>query len=239
MDDSWFVREVMLAYLAGGGERDAGTAAFQIAMTVGPDGQARMHAGAEDVAVDEVTLAMARCDAQEVGVVDDGVAPRATQTVPPKTRRQVMLRHGGRCAVPGCSHRAFAQVHHVVPRADGGGHDPDGLIALCSAHHDAVHRGTLVVTGTFSAGFGFRHADGRVYGSPHMCAAQAAVMAEAFAALRSMGFRETETREMLDRVRRDVPDEARTPEVVRLALRRTRVQCGIVREAVVPYLRSA
>ncbi|MEZ4338736.1 MAG: RuvA C-terminal domain-containing protein [Sandaracinaceae bacterium] len=60
-----------------------------------------------------------------------------------------------------------------------------------------------------------------------------AVMAEAFAALRSMGFRETETRQMLERVQRDVPDEALTPEVVRLALRRTRVQCGMVREAVV------
>ncbi|MEZ4339006.1 MAG: hypothetical protein R3B82_20505, partial [Sandaracinaceae bacterium] len=77
VDDSGFVREVMLAYLAGGGERDAGTAAFQIAMTVGPDGRARMHAGAEDVAVDDVVLQMACCDAQEVGVVDDGVAPRA------------------------------------------------------------------------------------------------------------------------------------------------------------------
>ncbi|MEZ4336092.1 MAG: HNH endonuclease [Sandaracinaceae bacterium] len=238
VDDSGFVREVMLAYLAGGGERDAGTAAFQIAMTVGPDGRARMHTGAEDVAVDDVVLQMARCDAQEVGVVDDGVAPRATQTVPPKTRRQVMLRHGGRCAVPGCSHAAFAQVHHVVPRADGGGHDPDGLVALCSAHHDAVHRGALVVTGTFSAGFGFRHADGREYGSPHMCAARSAVMAEAFAALRGLGFRETETRQMLDGVRSELAGEARTPDVVRLALRRTRVQCGVVREAVVPYLRA-
>ncbi|MEZ4335604.1 MAG: HNH endonuclease signature motif containing protein [Sandaracinaceae bacterium] len=129
-----------------------------------------MHTGAEDVAVDDVVLQMARCDAQEVGVVDDGVAPRATQTVPPKTRRQVLLRHGGRCAVPGCSHAVFAQVHHVVPRADDGGSTiPMGSLR-CSAHHDAVHRGTLVVTGTFSAGFGFRHADGGEYGSPHMCA---------------------------------------------------------------------
>ena len=141
--------------------------------------------------------------------------------------------------MPGCSHRAFAQVHHVVPRADGGGHDPDGLIALCSAHHDAVHRGTLVVTGTFSAGFGFRHADGREYGSPHARAARSAVMAEAFAALRGLGFRETETRQMLDGVRGELPEGATTPAVVRLALRRTRVHCGVVREAVVPYLRSA
>ena len=96
-----------------------------------------------------------------------------------------------------------------------------------------------MVTETFSVGFEFRHADGRDYGSPHARAAQTAVMAEAFAALRSMGFRETETRQMLERVQRDVPDEALTPEVVRLALRRTRVQCGMVREAVVPYLRSA
>ena len=96
-----------------------------------------------------------------------------------------------------------------------------------------------MVTGTFSAGFGFRHADGREYGSPHARAARSAVMAEAFAALRGLGFRETETRQMLDGVRSELSDEAQMPDVVRLALRRTQVQCGIVREEAVPYLRSA
>ncbi|MEZ4336512.1 MAG: RuvA C-terminal domain-containing protein [Sandaracinaceae bacterium] len=63
-------------------------------------------------------------------------------------------------------------------------------------------------------------------------------MAEAFAALRGLGFRETETRQMLERVRPEVSSEADTAAVVRLALRRTRVRCGVVREAVVPYLRA-
>ncbi|MCA9608249.1 MAG: HNH endonuclease [Myxococcales bacterium] len=155
-----------------------------------------------------------------------------------ETRRQVLARHGGRCAVPGCANGVFAQVHHVVPRADGGNHDHDGLIPLCDAHHAAVHDGALVVTGTFTEGFAFEHADGRAYGSPHACASKVEVIAEAFAALRGLGFRETETRQMLDRVRRELADDADLAAVVRRALQRVDVGCGLVREAVVPYLRA-
>ena len=239
VDDSEFIREAMTAYLVGGGTRDAGVAAFQIALTVGPDGRAVMHAGAEDVPVDEVTLEMARCDAQDVGVVDDGEAPRASQTIPPKTRRQIELRHSGRCATPGCRNAAFTHVHHVTPRADGGTHDPEELVLLCDAHHRALHDGALLVRGRFSEGFVFQHADGRPYGSPHTCASRAAVMAEAFAALRGMGFRETETRALLDRVRPELPEDAELAAVVRLALERAPVRCGVVREAVVSYARCA
>ena len=239
VDDSAFIREAMTAYLVGGGTRDGGVAAFQIALTVGPDGRAVMHAGAEDVPVDEVTLEMARCDAQEVGVVDDGEAPRASQTIPPKTRRQVELRHSGRCAAPGCRHSAFTHVHHVTPRADGGTHDPEELVLLCDAHHRALHDGALEVTGRFSEGFVFRYADGRPYGSVPGSAHACAVMAEAFSTLRSMGFRETETRALLDRVRPELPDDAELGAVVRLALKRAPVRCGVVREAVVPYARCA
>lgn len=239
VDDDAFLREAMMAYLAGGAGRDAGVAAFQIALTVRPDGRAVMHAGAQDVPVDDVTLAMARCDAQELGVVDGGAGGRASQTIPPKTRRQVVARHAGRCATPGCSNGAFTHLHHVTPRADGGSHDPEGLVLLCDAHHRAVHDGALLVTGRSSEGFVFRHADGRPYGAPHTCAAQAVVMAEAFAALRGMGFRETETRELLDRVRPELADGAELAAVVGLALRRAPVRAGLVREAVVPYARCA
>ena len=102
-----------------------------------------------------------------------------------------------------------------------------------------MHDGALEVTGRFWEGFVFRHADGRPYGSPHACASRSAVMAEAFAALRSMGFRETETRALLDRVRPELPDGAELAAVVRLALKRAPVRCGVVREAVVPYARCA
>lgn len=232
VDDSAFIRESMLAYLCGGSDRDAGKAAFQIALTVDPHGRARMRGGAETVPVDEATLERAQCDAQHIGVVDGGDAERASQTIPPRIRRQLIARHEGRCAVPGCRHAAFGEIHQVVPRADGK-HDPEELVLLCSSHHD----GALVVTGTWSGGFVFRHADGRPYGSPPTEAAPVAVMREAFAALRGLGFRETESRTMLDRVRAELPAGATLEGVVKLALARAPVSC--VREEIVGYRRLA
>ncbi len=135
MDDSGLVTEIALAYLSGGGERDDGRAAFQIALTVDPrTGGAVMHAGAETVVVDPTVVEMARCDAQHVGVVDGGgSAKRAEQEIPPRVRRAVVLRHARRCAVPGCGHHAFLHVHHVTPRSEGGTHDPEELVVLCTS----------------------------------------------------------------------------------------------------------
>jgi hypothetical protein len=95
---------------------------------------------------------------------------RATQSIPPAVRRKVVHRDGGRCKVPGCRHVHFLEIHHVDPRADGGDHNPDGLILLCGVHHSAVHRGELIVSGRVSTGLQFEHADGTKYGgliSPH------------------------------------------------------------------------
>ncbi len=239
VDDSAFVTEVVLAYLNRGGERDAGRAAFQIALTVDPHGGAVMYAGGETVAVDEAFVEMARCDAQHVGVVDgDDSATRATQEIPPRVRREVVLRHGRRCAVPGCAHHAFVHIHHVTPQSEGGSHDPDGLVLLCSNHHGAAHRGVLLVRGTFRAGFQFFHADGRPYGSMAVDATRAEVIGNAFEALRGLGFREQETRAMLDRIAGEVVAPMDLAAVVGLALKHADVSRVVgVREAVVPYAR--
>ena len=50
-------------------------------------------------------------------------------------------------------------------RSEGGDHDEDGLVVLCSAHHRAQHRGHLLIEGRVSTGLRFRHADGRGYGA--------------------------------------------------------------------------
>jgi hypothetical protein len=69
---------------------------------------------------------------------------RATQTIPPATRRRVMARDHGRCVVPGCRCATYIDLHHLNPRAEGGQHDDDNLVVLCGAHHRAVHRGRLM-----------------------------------------------------------------------------------------------
>jgi Holliday junction resolvasome RuvABC DNA-binding subunit len=90
-------------------------------------------------------------------------------------------------------------LHHVKPRAEGGDHDPETLVTLCGVHHRAAHVGALVVTGSYSSGFVFRHADGKRYGdavSPEACELQQKV----FRGLRGLGFRETDARKAIEAV---------------------------------------
>ncbi|HWA77643.1 MAG TPA: HNH endonuclease signature motif containing protein [Polyangiaceae bacterium] len=147
------------------------------------------------------------------------VGKRAAQSIPPATRRLVLHRDGGRCVVPGCRHAVYLDVHHLAPRSEGGGHDPDGLIVLCAAHHRALHRGQLMVEGRVATGLVFRHADGSLYRGA-LSAPAVAAQTRAFGALRRLGFREGEVRRALDRLRRESGGaSADSAGVVRAALR--------------------
>ena len=59
-------------------------------------------------------------------------------------RREILDRDNFMCQAPGCCWRA-ADIHHVVPRAQGGNHRADNLVALCRVHHAIVHLGTNVI----------------------------------------------------------------------------------------------
>ncbi len=164
-----------------------------------------------------------------------GYSTRAAQTIPPATRRLVMQRDSGRCVVPGCRHAVWVDVHHLVPRAEGGRHDPDALVVICGAHHRAIHRGTLFIEGTVSSGLSFLHADGTLYGARALEPARAAAASEAFAALRELGFAETAVRQALlelGSAGRDLDGG----ELMRAALQRLyRPQAARVREPRAPY----
>jgi hypothetical protein len=112
-----------------------------------------------------------------------------------------MRRDHGHCVVEGCRNHRFLDVHHVVPRADGGQHDPDRMAVVCGAHHLALHRGTLVMQGAASTGFTFRHADGTPYGKA-LRPPTAEAAAQVFGALRHLGFNETRARALVDAVLR-------------------------------------
>jgi Holliday junction resolvasome RuvABC DNA-binding subunit len=71
---------------------------------------------------------------------------------------------------------------------------------LCCAHHRAIHRGQLIVEGRMSTGLVFRHSDGTAYGQA-LRPGVVAIREEAFRALRSLGFRESEARRALERLR--------------------------------------
>lgn len=176
-------------------------------------GRSSIDAGGQSQSVDQTVAETAACDSQHVGSVDDpqlqsphagantprAARSRATQTIPPATRRQVMRRDRKRCIVNGCANHRYLDVHHLHLRAEGGGHDPEKLAVLCGAHHRAAHAGQLVIDGTASGGFTFHHADGTSYGDalspPAIELAQ-----QAWAALVAMGFKQSQARTLVDAV---------------------------------------
>ena len=54
-----------------------------------------------------------------------------------ETRKAVYRRDGYRCAL--CDSTRFLQIHHVVPRGQGGTNSPHNLICLCSDCHALAH----------------------------------------------------------------------------------------------------
>jgi hypothetical protein len=214
LDDDAALLLMARQVLAGPG--DDGRASYQVAVTLCEACQRATQTGhGEVVDVSQDVAAMALCDAQllpraHVGQTGNARADetssarvgetkhalKATQTVPPTVRRAVLRRDQHRCQVPGCRHATFVDVHHIQARESGGAHEPENLLTLCSAHHRACHRGNLSIEGRAPSSLRFRHADGSDYGgavSPH----DADVQAQAFRALRALGFGERETRGVL------------------------------------------
>ncbi|HKA90131.1 MAG TPA: HNH endonuclease signature motif containing protein [Haliangiales bacterium] len=179
-----------------GGPADPGRSNYQIHITrCDACGRATQDARGRAVVVEEAIAEMAECDAQRV---DD--AGRATQDITPATRRLVVRRQHGKCAVPGCRAAVFTDVHHLRLRSEGGSHNAENLVLLCEAHHAAAHRGAIVVDGSWSAGLTFRHADGSAYGAPARPSA-AAILSDVHVALTGMGFKDREARWMVGQVR--------------------------------------
>ena len=205
-----------------GGPTDEGRAPYQVAINACLHcGKGAQQSCGELIELEPEVVEMIQCDAQHIGPVEKdahgGETRRATQTIPPATRRKVMRRDRGRCVVPGCKHTHFVDVHHLRARADGGDHDEDGLAVFCCAHHRAVHQGRLIVEGKPSTGLTFRHADGSGYGelaSPE----RQDLQTKLFGALRGVGFGERDVRRTLDDLNASLPGESDPAVLVRAAL---------------------
>jgi hypothetical protein len=149
LDDSDLVSALADAVLearGGGGGDGVARARYQIMMTVcSACRQGWQHGAGKQLGVDAATVERAWCDAQHIGSTEDDVPVRASQDIPPRVRRFVWHRDGGRCTAPGCRSTRCLEIHHRHPRALGGDHDPANLCLLCSACHAAIHHGTLVL----------------------------------------------------------------------------------------------
>ncbi len=69
---------------------------------------------------------------------------------------------GFQCAMPGCSHRRFIQIHHIQEWENGGSTDIDNLIPLCSACHSKVSHG-LVSIKAVGRDINFEFLDGTLF----------------------------------------------------------------------------
>lgn len=221
-----------------GGPGDDGRAPYQVALVQCEDcRRVWQDARGETIEVAPEVAERAACDGQFIGRLETSpqgrtaspegrtdsrsASPRgrtqATQTIPPATRRQVLRRDHGRCRVPGCCNASWIEVHHLRLRSEQGDHDPRNLAAICACHHDRIHDGFLLVEGDAEAELTFRHVDGSVYGSdasPQLVSVHGA----AYGALRQLGFRETESKQALAKVRSLRGLDASLEEVIRLAL---------------------
>ncbi len=84
---------------------------------------------------------LVECDAEVVaGDHSAGTPGHVTRTIPPATRRAVLIRDGMCCTAPDCRNRKHLELHHIVPRAEGGDHSPENLTTVCWAHHDMIHK---------------------------------------------------------------------------------------------------
>jgi HNH endonuclease len=65
----------------------------------------------------------------------------ATETIPAHLRRAATVRHP-HCAFPGCEQPAsVCEIHHLIPRSQGGPTALHNLVPLCVFHHTVViHR---------------------------------------------------------------------------------------------------
>lgn len=101
-----------------------------------PDcGKATVQTSKGELEISQDELEHAQCDCQ---VSQPG--ERNRNSIPPSIRRLVLARDRHRCQRPGCGNTKFLEVHHKVPRSQGGTNDATNLTILCSGCHALLHR---------------------------------------------------------------------------------------------------
>ena len=70
---------------------------------------------------------------------------RKRRLASPKQVQVLLGMWGHKCAVPGCGHTRFLQMHHIRDWAEGGATDIENLVPLCSRCHSLVTDGFIRV----------------------------------------------------------------------------------------------
>jgi hypothetical protein len=128
-------------------------------------GKSELDTGVGAFELEPAAAATLGCGAREVELAREGRGAQRGGPLPAAIRRAVLLRDRCRCRVPGCSRRRYVDVHHLIPRAEGGEHSRSNCITLCSTHHRRLHEGKLLITGDADAEPVFQDAAQRRVGS--------------------------------------------------------------------------
>ena len=233
LSDNDLLRAMCQAALAGGSETQQ--ARPEMVLTVCENCErGQLDVAGQTLDVAPAVVAEVKCDVA------------GTKDVPRGTRKNVWQRDRRRCTVPGCRGSRFLHLHHIVPRAEGGSHDPINLTLLCTAHHRAHHEGRLSIRGTAPDALEFRHADGTKYGAAPTEAAASrraakptrartseacepvrddGVFADATKALVGFGYKRSEARAAVARARSHVGPGTPLEVVIKACLR----ECGSAR----------
>ena len=197
LDDDGFLAALFRQVIDGAAPTERTRAPYQVAVTVCEQCKRGWQDGAGAVVeMSPPSIERALCDAQHIGSLEGNDTPRATQTIPPATRRKVLRRDHDKCRVPWCRSSRNLDLHHLVPRARGGTHEVDGIVTLCEAHHLAHHEGSLAITGT-SSNLKFER-------SPNHGFKIATRMVETTKALRGLGWKPHEAKAAVEATRTHV-----------------------------------
>lgn len=80
-------------------------------------------------------------------------------------RRAIMVRDGGTCRWPGCTHHHYIDIHHHQWWSNGGRTDIDNGYAACGYHHHLIHSAGYTVEGDPNDELTFHRPNGMVIGT--------------------------------------------------------------------------
>jgi hypothetical protein len=227
LDDDAFITAVFRRILELGSATDDGSdvkvvgkqrvapserAAYQVAVTVcSACKRGWQDGGGLTVEMSPAAVDTAVCDAEHIGSLEGDGVDRAKQVVAPAVRRKVKRRDRGRCRAPGCRSARNLDIHHLVPREQGGTNELENLITLCEGHHLAHHEGALLIEGTASTARFTRRAHSSFTAVKHAI--------DTARALKDLGFAKHEVQTAVEKTRTHVgTDELGLEQWIRIAL---------------------
>jgi len=60
------------------------------------------------------------------------------------TKRKLIKRRDGYvCQICGCRNHKILEIHHIIPKSQGGNNDPDNLVTVCHKCHVKIHNNEI------------------------------------------------------------------------------------------------